>query len=150
MCVTVDGSSAGVLPASCVTYDEQSQQVSSQLFSQLAACALVISTTTCTTNSDCSALGASYICNNPTGAFGAGVCIVPNSLCNFDLIESSLSAHSFDFVASVASKKPHAVVASWKIIGAGGSGDSSTASCVGPGIVTVTQYNGATLNFSAN
>src|SRR5205807_625414 len=41
VCVTVDGSGANVLPASCVTYDQRFQQVSSQLFSQLAACALV-------------------------------------------------------------------------------------------------------------
>ena len=30
VCVTVDGSGAGVLPASCVTYDQRFQQISSQ------------------------------------------------------------------------------------------------------------------------
>jgi len=138
VCVTVDGSSS-VFPASCVTYDQRFQQISSQLFSQLAACALVTSTTTCTTNSDCSALGTSYTCNNPTGGTGTGICIVPNPLCNFDLILSTLSAHSFDFVVPVSNGKPHVIVASWKTIGAGVVGNSKVASCVGPGILTVTQ-----------
>src|SRR5690349_7229363 len=40
VCVKVDGSDAGVFPSSCVTYDQRFQQISSQLFSQLAACAL--------------------------------------------------------------------------------------------------------------
>src|SRR5436190_10923901 len=71
VCVNVDGSATGVLPQSCVTFDEQFQQISSQLFSQLAACALVTTTTTCTTTSDCSALGSTYVCNNPTGGTGA-------------------------------------------------------------------------------
>src|SRR5216684_2282582 len=38
VCVTVDGSGAGVKPASCVVYDERFQQISSQLFSQLSEC----------------------------------------------------------------------------------------------------------------
>src|SRR5205823_6441524 len=144
----------GVLPQSCVTFDEQFQQISSQLFSQLAACALVTTTTTCTTTSDCSALGSTYVCNNPTGGTGAGICVVPNPLCNLQLIESNLSAHSFDFVVAVPNKKPHVVTASWNVVGlpannTGGS-NSSAISCVGPGIVTVTQYNGATLNFNNN
>lgn len=151
VCVTVDGSGAGVVPSSCVTYDEQFHQVSSQLFSQLAACALVTSTTTCTATSDCSALGSTYICNNPTSGTGTGICVVPNPLCNFDLVESSLSAHSFDFVVSVSNKKPHVVATSWTVVGAGASGaNEAVVSCVGPGIVTVTQYNGATVISSFN
>jgi hypothetical protein len=154
VCVKVDGSATGVFPQSCVTYDEQFQQVNSQLFSQLAACELVTSTTTCTGTSDCSALGSTYICNNPTGGTGTGVCVVPNPLCNLNLIETSLSAHSFDFVVTVPNKKPHVVTASWNVVGLPanntGGGNSSVASCVGPGIVTVTQYNGATVNFSNN
>ena len=154
VCVKVDGSDAGVYPSSCVTYDQRFQQISSQLFSQLAACALVTSTTTCTTTSDCSALGANYICNNPTGLTGAGVCVVPNDLCNFDLILSTLSAHSFDFVTPVDNKKPHVIAASWKTIGAGVKGSGSVVSCVGPGILTVTQAkvfnNSGALSFSSN
>jgi len=154
VCVTVDGSDTGVLPKPCVVYEQRFQQVSSRLFSQLASCALVTSATACTVNSDCAVLGAGYICNNPLGFAGGGLCITPNPLCNFDLVQSSLSAHSFDFVVSVPSKKPHLVAVSWKAIGlpannTGGS-NSAVASCVGRGIVTVTQYNGANLDFNDN
>src|SRR6266403_1598817 len=148
VCVKVDGSDAGILPAPCVTYDERFQQISSQLFSQLAACQLVTSTTSCTVNSDCAALGATYTCNNPTGASGAGICVVPNLLCNFELILSTLSAHSFDFIVPVGIGKPHTIVTSWKTTG---SPNSNAISCVGPGIVTVTQVktfnNSGSLSF---
>jgi hypothetical protein len=149
VCVTVDGSGDAVLPKSCVTYDQRFQEISTQTFSQLAACALVTSTTTCTATSDCSALGSTYICNNPTGGTGTGICVVPNPLCNFELIETSLSAHSFDFVVPLTTKKAHVISASWRVIGlpsnnTGGS-NSSVASCVGPGIITVSQYNGGNI-----
>ena len=141
VCVTVDGSGTGVLPKSCVVYDQRFQQISSQLFSQISACFGTVTTTTCTVDTDCSVLGSGFTCNNPTGAAGAGVCVSgPNPLCNFDLILSTLSAHSFDFVVPVDNKKPHVVEASWKVIGAAGSnGNASVSSCVGPGILTVTQ-----------
>ena len=135
VCVKVDGSSAGILPAPCVIYDQRVQQISSQLFSQLAACQLVTSTV-CTTTADCP---TGDTCNNPTGGTGTGLCTAPNPLCNFDLILSTLSAHSFDFVVPVGVGKPHMVTTSWSTIGAGVVGDSHVASCVGPGIVTVTQ-----------
>src|SRR5437899_3062563 len=151
VCVKVDGSSAGILPAPCVIYDQRFQQISSQLFSQLAACQLVTSTTACTVNADCAGLGSNYICNNPTGGTGTGLCVVPNPLCNFDLILSTLSAHSFDFVAPVGVGKPHVVTTSWGTVGAGVVGNSKVASCVGPGIVTVTQVktfnNSGSLSF---
>ena len=150
VCVQVDGSSAGILPAPCVIYDQRFQQISSQLFSQLAACQLVTSTV-CTTTADCP---TGDTCNNPTGLSGAGLCVVPNPLCNFDLILSTLSAHSFDFVVSVDNKKPHVVDASWSIIGAGVKGSGSVASCVGPGVLTVTQTkvfnNSGALTFTSN
>jgi hypothetical protein len=42
----------------------------------------------------------------------------------------------------------------WNVIGQGTSGNSSTASCVGPGILTVTQTkifnNSGSLTFSSN
>jgi hypothetical protein len=141
VCVTVDGSGAGVLPKSCVVYDQRFQQISSQLFSQISTCFSTVTTTACTVDNDCSFLGAGFICNNPTGAAGAGKCVSgPNPLCNFDLILSTLSAHSFDFVIPVDNKKPHVITANWKVIGAGPSGgNASVLSCVGPGILTVTQ-----------
>jgi hypothetical protein len=151
VCVQVDGSSTGILPAPCVIYDERFQQISSQLFSQLTQCtALPLAGSVCTTNADCT--NVSYpTCNNPTGAAGAGTCVGPNPLCNFDLILSTLSAHSFDFVVPVGVGKPHVVTTSWSTVGAGVVGNSHVASCVGPGIVTVTQVktfnNSGTLSF---
>jgi len=147
VCVTVDGSSAGILPAPCVIYDQRFQQISSQLFSQLSACQLVTSAT-CSVTADCP---VGDTCNNPTGGIGTGVCTAPNPLCNFDLILSTLSAHSFDFVVPVGIGKPHVVNTSWSTVGAGVIGDAHVASCVGPGIVTVTQVktfnNSGTLSF---
>jgi hypothetical protein len=64
---------------------------------------------------------------------------VANPLCNFELILSTLSAHSFDFVVPVGLGKPHTVTAEWSVIGLGAKGDSTVQSCVGPGILTVTQ-----------
>ena len=147
VCVKVDGSSTGILPAPCVIYDERFQQISSQLFSQLSECQLVTSTV-CTTTADCP---TGDTCNNPTGAAGAGTCTAPNPLCNFDLILSTLSAHSFDFVVPVGVGKPHVVTTTWGTVGAGVVGNSKAVSCVGPGIVTVTQVktfnNSGSLSF---
>jgi len=146
VCVSVDGSGAGVLPTSCVIYDERFQQISSQLFSQLSACTMLSSGVACTTNPDCT--NPSFpTCNNPTGGTLAGVCVGPNPACNFELILSTLSAHSFDFVVPVDNKKPHTVTTTWNVINASGN----QAACVGPGITTVTQVktfnNSGTLAF---
>ena len=148
VCVTVDGSGAGILPTNCAVYDQRFQQISSNLFSQLSECTAAPTTTVCTTDADCSVLGTGFTCD-PT----ALVCVGPNPLCDFDLILSTLSAHSFDFVVPVSKGKPHVVQATWRVIGAGASNASAhVASCVGPGIVTVTQYkvfnnSGALLTF---
>ena len=134
VCVEVDGSGVGILPTSCVTYDQRFQQVSSNLFSQLTACTLAPSATVCTTNAECTD-PAFPTCN-------AGFCSGPNPLCDFELILSTLSAHSFDFVIPAGKTLPgkaHTVTATWSVIGSGVVGNSSVASCVGPGIVTVTQ-----------
>ncbi len=181
VCVRVDGSGDGVLPKSCVVYDQRFQQISSQLFSQIAACNTVV----CTTDAQCSGV-ANAVCFNPTGIAGGGVCVTPvtgttcattaectagdvcvlppggtsgicynaagvaNPLCNFELILSTLSAHSFDFVVPVDKGKPHKVTAEWTVIGAGPG--ANVASCVGPGILTVEQMkvfnnSGALLQF---
>ena len=186
VCVKVDGSGTGVLPKSCVVYDQRFQQLSSQLFSQISAC----NTVTCTTTADCTSAGlANATCINPTGLTGGGVCVVPtatacttttdcatgqtcvnpsggtlagtcdqvagvaNSLCNMDLILSTLSAHSFDFVVPVGAGKSHTVTAEWSVIGSGASnGNATVGACVGPGILTVEQMkvfnnSGALLTF---
>jgi hypothetical protein len=74
VCVKVDGSGEAVLPQSCVVYDQRFQQVSSQLFSQIAACNTVV----CTTSADCTAAGLTgATCINPTELTGGGLCVVP-------------------------------------------------------------------------
>jgi hypothetical protein len=149
VCVEVDGSGAGVLPTSCVIYDERFQQISSQLFSQLTACTAVPTTIACSATNPCP---AGDTCNIPTGTT-AGTCTTTNPLCNFELILSTLSAHSFDFVAPVGLGKPHVVTVNWSTVGAASNNTQggSVASCVGPGIVTATQVkvfnNSGTLTF---
>lgn len=170
VCVKVDGSGDGVMPKSCVVYDQRFQQISSQLFSQIAECTTIV----CTTTADCAAAGTTATCNNPSGTTGGGICVVPtatactttadcaagqvcvnpsggtsaglcnataaNLLCNFELILSTLSAHSFDFVipaSRLPGGKSHTVTAEWSVIG---SPNTNTAeACVGPGILTLTQ-----------
>lgn len=76
VCVKVDGSGEGVLPKSCIVYEQRFQQVSSQLFSQIKGCNTVV----CTANADCTAAGLTdATCINPTGLAGSGVCVVPVS-----------------------------------------------------------------------
>jgi hypothetical protein len=138
VCVTVDGSGSAVLPESCVIYDQRFQQISSQLFSQLTACTAAPTTTACTTDADCASLGTGFTCSIPVGAT-SGVCVGPNPDCNFELILSTLSTHSFDFVVPVK-VGTHTVRATWQTIGQTSNNDnSSVATCVGPGVLTVTQ-----------
>jgi hypothetical protein len=135
VCVTVDGNGDNVFPTNCAVYDQRFQQISSQLFSQLQQCTAA-TFGSCTTDADCA---TGQTCNNLTGGANAGTCIGPNPLCNFELILSTLSAHSFDFIVPVANGKPHVIKAAWSVIGQATTGDSSTASCVGSGVLTVTQ-----------
>jgi len=151
VCVTVDGKGDGVLPSSCVVYDERFQQISSNLFSQLTACTMAPTTTACATDADCASLGTGFTCSI-TAPATTGVCVGPNPLCDFDLILSTLSAHSFDFVVPVGKGKPHRVEAKWSVIGSGATSGAHVESCVGPGILTVEQYkvfnnSGALLTF---
>jgi hypothetical protein len=71
-----------------------------------------------------------------------------NNNCSIDLIESTLAAHSFDFVATNVSEGVHHVVVTWdfQCTSNGVSTACSTAyttntagACAGPGSVTVTQ-----------
>jgi hypothetical protein len=154
VCVTVDGKGnadgAGIKPTDCVVYDQRFQQISSNLFSQLAECTMAPTTTVCTTDANCASLGTGFTCGIPAGAT-SGVCVGPNPLCDFDLILSTLSAHSFDFVVPVSNGKPHKIEASWKVIGSGATPSARVNSCVGPGIVSVEQVkvfqNSGSLSF---
>jgi len=60
----------------------------------------------------------------------------------FTIVESTLSAHSFNFYISDLSPGTHTVKVSWDIVG----GTSGEAACVGPGTLTVQQVK----NFSFN
>jgi len=157
VCVKVDGSGVGILPSDCVIYDQRFQSISSNLFSVLSECQNVTTSTTCSTTADCASLGTGFTCvgaDPTTTPPTLGLCVGPNPLCDFELVLSTLSAHSFDFVVPISKGKPHVVKATWSVIGlpANNTAGSHTASCVGPGIVTVTQYkvfnnSGALLTF---
>jgi len=73
-------------------------------------------------------------------------------LCNIDLIMSTLSAHSYNFIAQVPGGQ-HTVTATWSVVNASAASSNSTVgACLGPGNVTVTQYkvfqnSGAILSF---
>jgi len=128
VCVTVAGGS--VLPnttvpsdTSCVMYDERFQQVSKNFLAGVAAVAA---------------------CSSTAGA--------TNNTCFLDFISSTLSAHSFNFVAQVPGDSlPHHVTAEWSIVDVQNS-TGSVGACVGPSDVTVTQAkifnnSGSTLQF---
>lgn len=134
VCLDIDGSAtldANILPSNCAVYDQRFQQVSNTLFANIATCTNVALGGICTTAADCPDPN-NDVC---TG----GTCFGPAPGCNFDLILSTLSAHSFDFVAQVPGGS-HTINATWSLIGVNQiSGQSAVAACVGPGILTVTQ-----------
>ncbi len=105
VCLTIDGSTDGILSSPCVVYDQRFQQISTNLFDTITECATA------------------------------------TEECNFDLILSTLSAHSYDFIAQVPNGS-HTITATWSTIGqTNGNGNSTSHvdSCVGPGVLTVTQ-----------
>lgn len=156
VCVTVTGGTVlpnsdigGVIapgPTACVVYDQRFQQISNTLFSNVALCAAGNAGTACASNADCT---GGTICGPDTdGDPGVdGTCT-----CGFDLTLSTLSAHSFNFIAQAPGGSHH-VTAEWTLFGINQtSGQSSVAACVGPGDVTVTQTkifnnSGSTLTF---
>lgn len=146
VCVTVtpDGSTTPVTGAvlggdenGCVVYDQRFQSISSDLFSQLSECQNVPTSTTCSTNADCTtALGTGYTCDTT-----AGVCVGPNPNCNFEMILSTLSAHSYNFIVNVPGGN-YNINAAWSLIGVNssvGNKGANVAACTGPGTLTVTQ-----------
>ena len=141
VCVNVDPtdntetSGLPVYPANCVVYDQRIQQVSNTLFGNLAACIPPAPSGACTTNTDCS---VGSVCN-------AGLCQAPAPGCNFEILLTTLSAHSFDFVVPNMKNGNHKVVMSWSMIGTDKTTiGGSTLSCVGPVTLTVQQVK----NFS--
>ncbi len=138
-----------VKPTNCVVYDQRIQQVSNTLFSQLTTC----TSATCTTDADCAALGEGT-CNILPGAL-TGTCSLPNPTCNFEVLLTTLSAHSFDFVVPMPGNGSHTVVVTWGEIGTDkNTAGGNTASCVGPALVTVQQVknfkNDSAISFTSN
>ena len=133
-------------PTACVVYDQRFQQISNTLFANVASCSVGNAGADCTTNADCT---GGTICGPDADSDADGTCT-----CGFDLTLSTLSAHSFNFIAQVPGDNvPHDVHAEWTLFGVNQtSGSSSVAACVGPGDVTVTQTkifknSGSTLSF---
>ena len=135
VCLTVDDKTDGVLPTGgCVVYDQRFQQLSSGPFSQIASCAVIPTTTACSADADCAGLNTAAATFSCVGGFCQGI---PNA-CNLDLILSTLSARSFNFVVQVPGGQ-HTVKAVWKLTGVNTSGNANVAACTGPGTLTVTQ-----------
>ena len=108
---------------SCVVYDQRFQQISNTLFTNVALCAAGNAGTACTSDADCS---GGTVCG-PPDLTGTQTCT-----CGFDLTLSTLSAHSYNFIAQVpGDNKPHHVRATWKLTGVNqGLGSSNVAACV--------------------
>jgi hypothetical protein len=106
--VDVSPAPAQVIPSYPVTYASRFVQISSNLFDVLG--------TTCTTVS----------ATNPTGS------------CFFDFHESTVSAHSFDWIATGLSSGQYVVSVNWSS-SLGNTGISRALTCVGPVNFTVTQ-----------
>ncbi|PYT12685.1 MAG: hypothetical protein DMG59_22735 [Acidobacteria bacterium] len=154
VCVNVDATPAHpagipVSPSNCVVYDQRIQQVSNTLFGNLATCIPPPASGACTTDGDCA---SGSTCTNPSGGSGAGLCQAPAPGCSFELLQTTLSAHSFDFVVPV-SNGTHNVVLTWGLIGSN-STNGSTDACVGPISLTVQQVknfkNSQTISFTTN
>jgi len=106
--VAVSPAPAQVIPSYPVTYASRFVQISSNLFDVLG--------TTCTTVST----------TNPTGS------------CFFNFTESTVSAHSFDWIATGLSSGQYVVTVNWSS-SLGNTGISRALTCVGPVNFTVTQ-----------
>ena len=106
--VDVSPAPAHVIPNYPVTYASRFVQISSNLFDVLG--------TTCTTVS----------ATNPTGS------------CFFNFDESTVSAHSFDWIATGLTSGQYVVTVNWSS-SLGNTGISRALTCVGPVNFTVTQ-----------
>src|SRR5262249_20812648 len=124
-----------------VTYDERFQQLSSNVFNQLIGGGTFCSFTTSVVVSV-----SSTVTTSTTVTIGS-------VSCSIDLILSTLSAHSFNFVIS-PSGVTHSLEVEWACacgnnLSAGGSlaasncstsfAPNTAAACIGPGTVTVQQ-----------
>jgi len=167
----IEGTGLTVNPTQCVVYDQRIQQVSNTLFGNLTDCTSTITSTTCTTDNDCP-LGdtcTAVSCSSTTpcpgtatcsstnttpGTCSSSFCQAPSPTCNFEILLTTLSAHSFDFVVPVGNGV-HKVFMTWKMIGTQLSTTAgTTAACVGSAEVTVQQVknfkNNSPISFTTN
>lgn len=141
-----------VFPSQCVIYDQRIQQVSNTLFGNLTNCIPPAPNGACTSDADCPVGDA---CVNPTGGAGAGLCQAPAPGCNFQILLTTLSAHSFDFVVPMPGSSSHNVAVVWSEVGSNkNTTGGNTASCVGPAEVTIQQvknfHNDSQITFTSN
>ncbi len=135
-----------VSPSNCIVYDQRIQQVSNTLFGNLATCVSVPTTIACSTNADCP---SGDVCGT------AGVCMAPAPGCSFDILLTTLSAHSYDYVVPNMTNGSHNVVMQWGMIGTNNNTvGGNTEACVGPVSLTVQQvknfHNSQTISFTNN
>src|SRR5438094_10089970 len=83
----------------CLVYDRRFQQIRNTLFTNVAICAAGNAGTICTSDAACT---GGTICGPPDLIAGTRTCT-----CGFDLTLSTLSAHSFNFVAQVPGDIAH-------------------------------------------
>ena len=120
---TPEAAPAGqVSKASCVIYDQRFVQVSSSVFQNIAGCSTTFSTTT-------------------TGTVTNTVTTIATC---FQMIQSTLSAHAFNFYVQAPGGSYNVDVDAQLFVGAGNSLNGSIAGCAGPGTITVQQVK----NFS--
>ena len=111
-----------VRKTSCVIYDQRFIQVSSSVFQNIAGCQTTFSTTTVT--------------GSVTVSTTIATC--------FQLIESTLSAHSFNFYVQAPGGSYTVDVDAQLFVGKNNTANGSIAGCAGPGTITVQQVK----NFS--
>ena len=76
-------------------------------------------------------------------------CAMNNNNCGIDLVESTLSAHSFNFIATNVGGGTHPLKVTWEFVCTDNNGTPTTCTqtftantagaCAGPGTITVTQ-----------
>lgn len=128
-----DGAGAAINPTPNfpVTYDSRFVQISSNLFDMLGN----VCTTGCTTNAQC-ASGDTCVAGQCTNSAGA---VVGNLGCFFNFNESTVSAHSFQWLLPEdGTSGNYTIKAAWTS-SLGNTGISQSLTCVGPVNVTVQQ-----------
>jgi len=134
-----------------ITYDERFQQLSSNIFNNLLGGGTFCSATT-------------SISLVPSGTVTSTITTTISISCSIDLILSTLSAHSFQFVATAPGQGMHTLEVDWRFACANGTAQSldpahcsttfaanTAAACIGPGDITIQQVkhfnnDGATIS----